>query len=64
MVLKVIPEDNELIPICPSLTSMMSIFAEAYKTGTYYLDEEKRTCSNFDKLYDIVKKYGAVQVFG
>lgn len=64
-VLKVIPEDNELIPICPNITSMMFIFAEAYETGAYYIDRKDRRCthSDFDKLWDIVKKHGAAHVF-
>ncbi|MBE9115244.1 hypothetical protein IQ249_04950 [Lusitaniella coriacea LEGE 07157] len=46
---------------CPSITSMMSICAEAYETGAYYLDEENYGFieTNPDKLLKILKKYNA-----
>jgi hypothetical protein len=64
MVMEIITEYHDPQPICLSITSMISIFAEAYETGAYYLDEKKCMRSDFDKLWDIVEKYGAAHVFG
>ncbi|MGB3402788.1 MAG: hypothetical protein WBA77_08860 [Microcoleaceae cyanobacterium] len=62
--MEIVTEDHNPQPACPSITTMMSILAEAYETGAYYLNDEKCTCSDFDKLWDIVEKYGAAHIFG
>jgi len=46
---------------CPSITSMMSIIAEAYETEAYYPDEEKYGSirANYGKFLDLFDKYNA-----
>lgn len=54
-------EGCDPLPICPSVTSMMCMLAEAYETGAYYFNENNNKWIevNSDKIMQIAKKHGA-----